>query len=409
MAVTSVQRPRTLPKLPRTSYAPQIEVTVRSGNKYMVAKDLLCKFSSVFDVGMKEKSKLHLPDVSDNTFSLFYFWLHGQASRVRIGRERKGLKRQKSMKKVPGRIREVFGWKESEVEEVEEVGMGKDGWGNDGRTSPNVSSTPAWLRDLNIEITLPGSPFPIPFQQTTNNQTAKSAPNPFFSNTSFIDLAAFASDFHIPQLEQDVMTIIVELHNLDPKERNQHWKKEDIERVYRSLPSESPLLRFVLKEVVLQGGAGMLHDDAVCEELPKDFFVDVARMLLLRPRPLPITRNNSTNSTNSANKSDSSPVSIPDMSTTSNPKSELADPCNFHDHTSELEMKQCKHRQAKDGALYAGLLKACIESEIVFTERIKATWRDVDGHSRGLGKAIAGKSLGKDGRRMAVCVREEWI
>jgi hypothetical protein len=59
----------------------QTEVTIHSGNKFMILKDLLCAHSDIFATGLRNNRKLYLPDISDETFELFQFWLCGQATR----------------------------------------------------------------------------------------------------------------------------------------------------------------------------------------------------------------------------------------------------------------------------------------------------------------------------------------
>jgi hypothetical protein len=62
----------------------QTEVTVRSGTKFMIPKGLLCAHSAMLKAGLTKNRKLYFPDVSDETFELFLFWLYGQATRAKL-------------------------------------------------------------------------------------------------------------------------------------------------------------------------------------------------------------------------------------------------------------------------------------------------------------------------------------
>jgi hypothetical protein len=161
-----------------------------------------------------------------------------------------------------------------------------------------------------------------------------------YSNRAFIDLAAFAEDFQFKQLTEDLMTVIVGLHNLDPNNRGMHWTGDDIQRLYRSLSAESPLIRYMVEEMALGSGPALL-DNIICGATPKQFFVDMCRVLAVGRHGV---------------------------------RKELYDFCNFHDHSDLAAYRNCRERQAKDGAFYASFLQACIETEIVLHQGLMQSW-----------------------------------
>jgi hypothetical protein len=76
--------------------------------------------------------------------------------------------------------------------------------------------------------------------------------------------------------------------------------------------------------------------------MPKDFFVDLCRVLISGRRGL---------------------------------QPELRDCCNFHVHCNGLEHRRCRERQVKDGAFYASLLRVCVETEIRVHEELEKVWK----------------------------------
>jgi hypothetical protein len=134
-------RPRS--KYHRTKSQEQIEVTVRSGTKYMVLKDLLCAYSDIFRSGLAHTNKLYLLDVSDTTFELFQFWLHGQATRTELAFGKTEKKHGGALVKITG----IFG--DSAVHLVEEeLGRSQLQLYSEPRPKECPKLAPAWLREL---------------------------------------------------------------------------------------------------------------------------------------------------------------------------------------------------------------------------------------------------------------------
>jgi hypothetical protein len=140
------------------------------------------------------------------------------------------------------------------------------------------------------------------------------------------------------------MVLIVELYSLNPYDRAYHWTKDDIHRLYRSLPANSHLIRYAVKEMATSDNT-TLYDEIACQHMPKEFFVDLCRVLISSRRHM---------------------------------KAELRDCCCFHDHRGLTEFRRCKERQAKDGTFYASLLKRCVETEVGFCEELRQTWASVE-------------------------------
>jgi hypothetical protein len=133
----------------RSNSQTQIEVTVRSGSKYVLPKDTLCSYSDTFRVGLKDTNKLSLPDVSDSTFDLFQFWLYGQATRAKPTY----IPNKPSSKgRSPVKITQIFA--DSENLPTIEEGNSNQLQLYDNRTGrDNSLLTPTWLMELSMYCT----------------------------------------------------------------------------------------------------------------------------------------------------------------------------------------------------------------------------------------------------------------
>jgi hypothetical protein len=151
--VGAAPRPKTSHS--RSNSQTQIEVTVRSGSRYMLPKDTLCLYSDTFKVGLKDTNKLSLPDVSDSTFELFQFWLYGQATRAKPTYT---PNKQNPEGKSPVKITQIFASSGS-LPTIEEGDSNQLQLYGSRTRKENLSLSPAWLTELGTSsktLSVPG-------------------------------------------------------------------------------------------------------------------------------------------------------------------------------------------------------------------------------------------------------------
>jgi hypothetical protein len=137
-------------------------------------------------------------------------------------------------------------------------------------------------------------------------------------------LYAFAEVYNTPQLREDVMTVLVEVSRLNSSRVSNCLKA--IVELYDSLPSSSPICRYLVKSVA----ANTSFTEKMrfhLEPLPPMVLIDMVMVL-----------------------------GVLKGDYCDNVKGELNDSCNFHDHKTEVV--DCKGRQQLDGTFYASLLRA---------------------------------------------------
>jgi hypothetical protein len=155
------------------------------------------------------------------------------------------------------------------------------------------------------------------------------------SSKTFLDLCSFAQEHEIYQLRQDLMTITVELSNADPTPRGDNWEDSEITRVitYPFLDG-SELPDFIVLEVSL-GNLGR-------NDVPMNFFAMLSDYLLEdRDIEARVAR--------------------------------VTDCCSFHNHwdIDGAVDRKCKDRRIKEGDMFAGFLKACLDAAAADDERIQ--------------------------------------
>lgn len=157
-------------------------------------------------------------------------------------------------------------------------------------------------------------------------------------------LYAFAEVYNTPQLRQDVMTVLVELVDLNSDKISQKDIFKAVEELYDAIPSTASICRYLVRRVAVQSSFSDRWKPLL-ETSPHAFLVDM--LMTIGPRKFDRTKF----------------------------KEENRSSCKYHDHELKTEYMtdtlQCMRRQRRDGAFYASFLRSCL-SEVSAAEDCKA-------------------------------------